>query len=49
MKNAKMLVLSILATIAVAVPVAASTTQFLEGGKLIYIYDSGLQLNGKWA
>ena len=43
------LVLSILATVAVAVPVAAATTEFLEDGKLVYIYDSGIQWNGKWA
>lgn len=49
MKNAKILVLSVLATVAVALPVAAATTEFLEDGQLIYIYDSGLQLNGKWA
>lgn len=49
MKNAKILVLSILATVAVAVPVAAATTEFLEDGKLVYIYDSGIQWNGKWA
>lgn len=49
MKKAKVLVLSILTTLAVALPVAASTTEFLEGGKLVYIHDTGIQWNGKWA
>lgn len=48
MKNAKTIALSLLAVLAVAIPVAAGE-KMLEGNKLRFQWDSGIQWNGKWA
>lgn len=49
MKNAKTIALSLIALTAFALPVAAGGHETLENGQLIYTWDSGIQLNGKWA
>ncbi len=49
MKNAKTTALALLLTVSIAFPVAAGGSKMLEGGKLRFSWDSGIQLNGKWA
>ncbi|MEG0826536.1 MAG: hypothetical protein RR047_01365 [Bacilli bacterium] len=49
MKNAKTIILSLVAVVAISLPVAAGGSKMLEDGKLRFAWDSGIQFNGKWA
>lgn len=49
MKNLKIIALSLIVVTAFALPVAAGGSKKLENNTLIFSWDSGIQLNGKWA